>query len=131
MLRKGVLLVVLLTLCACGAPEFDPPPPPAPPSLFGESVATEATWYGPLFHGHMTSSGEMFDMEKLTASHPTLPFGTKVEVTSPQSRKAVRVVINDRHNLKEGQDLCLSRKAAIAIGVYPRLEFPVQYMVME
>lgn len=55
-----------------------------------------ATWYGLKFHGARTSSGEKFDMYKLTAAHRTLPFGTLVKVINLQNGKSVVVRINDR-----------------------------------
>ena len=70
-------------------------------------------------------------MEKLTASHESLPFGTTVEVTNPDNGKSVKVVINDRHNLKKGYQLCVSKKAAQLLDIYPKITFPVNFMVIE
>ncbi|MDZ4123897.1 MAG: septal ring lytic transglycosylase RlpA family protein, partial [Hydrogenophaga sp.] len=39
-----------------------------------------ASWYGEPFHGRRTASGDVFNMNKLTAAHKTLPFGTRVRV---------------------------------------------------
>jgi rare lipoprotein A len=55
-----------------------------------------ASWYGKTFHGKKTASGERFDSNLLTAAHRTLPFGTRVRVTSLSNRKSVVVRINDR-----------------------------------
>jgi rare lipoprotein A len=131
MVRVFLLGVVLLLLTGCGAPEFDPPPAPPPAPVFGESITGIATWYGSLFHGRTTSSGDEFDMEKLTASHASLPFGAIVEVTNPENGKNVRVVINDRHNLEDKFQLSLSKKAAQELDLYPRRTFTVNYMVIE
>ncbi len=131
MLRIILLSLVVVAMFGCGAPEFNPPPEPPPAPLFGEIVDTKGSWYGPLFHGRLTSNGESYDMEQMTASHANLPFGTKVEVTNPENQKTVQVVINDRHNLEHGIDLCLSRKAAREIGAYPQKYFAVQFIVIE
>ncbi len=55
-----------------------------------------ASWYGHAFHGRRTANGERFDMHELTAAHRTLPFGTRVRVTSLTNQKSVIVRINDR-----------------------------------
>src|SRR5437868_5868851 len=44
-----------------------------------------ASWYGGWFHGRKTASGEIFDMNKLTAAHKTLPLGTKLLVKNPEN----------------------------------------------
>src|SRR5690349_3348132 len=48
-----------------------------------------ASWYGPGFHGKRTANGERFNTHALTAAHKTLPFGTKVRVTSQTTGKSV------------------------------------------
>jgi rare lipoprotein A (peptidoglycan hydrolase) len=64
------------------------------------SQVGEASWYGPGFQGRLMANGEPFDMMKLTAAHPKLPFGTQVlvMVDPPQKGKApyVIVTITDR-----------------------------------
>lgn len=128
---KLFLLCCVLILSGCSVPEFDPPPPPDSPPVFGETVTGTASWYGSTFHGRRTDSGELFDMEKLSASHESLPFGTIVEVTNPKNGKSVKVVINDRHNLPKGRQLCISRKAVQLLGAYPMKTFAVNFMVIE
>lgn len=76
-----------------------------------------ASWYGPRFHGKKTSSGEKFNQNKLTASHKTLPFGTKVRVTNLDNNKSVVVTINDRGPFVRGRVIDLSRYAANQIGI--------------
>jgi rare lipoprotein A len=71
-----------------------------------------ASWYGRKFHGKKTASGEKYDMNKLTAAHRTLPFGTKVKVTRLDNNKSVVVRINDRGPFVEGRIIDLSRAAA-------------------
>jgi rare lipoprotein A len=71
-----------------------------------------ASWYGPGFHGKRTANGEIFDMDALTAAHKQLPFDTVVLVESHDTRKSVRVRINDRGPFVRGRILDLSRAAA-------------------
>ena len=56
----------------------------------------KATFYADFFQNDGTASGESFDQGKLTAAHPTLPFGTWVRVTNLKSGATVEVIINDR-----------------------------------
>lgn len=58
-----------------------------------------ASWYGGVFNGRKTASGETFDMHELTACHPTLPFGSLVRVINRRNQRSVVVRINDRGDL--------------------------------
>ena len=77
----------------------------------------KASWYGPGFHGMQTASGEIFNQDKLTAAHRSLPLGTEVEVTHVKNGKSVEVRINDRGPYVGGRIIDLSRAAAIEIGM--------------
>ena len=81
-----------------------------------EQVGT-ASWYGPRFHGKKTANGEVFNQNKLTAAHRTLPLGTTVEVTNVTNGKSVEVKINDRGPYVNGRVIDLSRAAAIRLGM--------------
>ena len=61
-----------------------------------------ASWYGAKFHGRTTASGEPYDMNAMTAAHPSLPFGTKVRVTNLENGRAVVLRINDRGPVAKG-----------------------------
>ncbi len=76
-----------------------------------------ASWYGGKFHGRRTSNGEIYDMNKLTAAHKTLPFNTIVEVTNLENNKKVIVRINDRGPFIKNRIIDLSYKAAKRIGI--------------
>ncbi len=76
-----------------------------------------ASWYGPKFHGRKTSSGEVFDMNEVSAAHKTLPLSTWVKVTHLETDHSITVRINDRGPFKEGRIIDLSREAAVALGV--------------
>jgi len=71
-----------------------------------------ASFYGEGFEGRPTASGEAFDPEALTAAHPTLPLGTRVEVTRPGNGESVVVEINDRGPHTGGRIIDLSQAAA-------------------
>jgi rare lipoprotein A len=94
-------------------------------SLFAESeMQGIASWYGGKFHGRLTSNGEVFDTNDLTAAHKTLPFGTMVKVVNQENGRWVVVRINDRGPFVEGRIIDLSRAAAdelcmLSTGVAP------------
>jgi len=71
-----------------------------------------ASWYGGVFNGRKTASGERYDMYAMTACHPTLPFGTVVRVVNRKNRRSVVVRITDRGYLYSGRILDLSYGAA-------------------
>jgi rare lipoprotein A len=94
------------------APASRPPAPrPDAPAQTGE-----ASWYGPQHHGKRTASGEVYDMNKLTAAHRTLPLGTRVRVTNIENGRSVDVRINDRGPFVDGRVIDLSRAAAERLG---------------
>jgi rare lipoprotein A (peptidoglycan hydrolase) len=76
-----------------------------------------ASWYGSMFHGRRTSSGEVYDQNALTAAHRFLPFGTTLRVTNLETERSVLVRVNDRGGFIKGRVVDLSRRAAEEIGV--------------
>ena len=101
------------------------PPAPAP---VGYSEEGNASWYGLPFNGRRASNGEIYDMNKLTAAHRTLPFETVVRVTNLNNGKTTTVRITDRGPFVDNRIIDLSQAAAreiesIGPGVVPvRLE---------
>lgn len=71
-----------------------------------------ASWYGREFQGRLTASGEPFDMNKYTAAHRTLPFGSVILVTNLENGKKVKCTVNDRGPFKKNRVLDVSYKAA-------------------
>ncbi len=72
-----------------------------------------ASWYGGVFNGRRTASGERFDMYAMTACHPTLPFGSMVRVVNLKNKRSVVVRITDRGDLgDQGRVIDLSYGAA-------------------
>jgi rare lipoprotein A (peptidoglycan hydrolase) len=76
-----------------------------------------ASWYGYPFHGRPTSSGKIFDKDKLTAAHKTLPFGTFWRVKNNLNGKEVVIEIMDRGPFIPGRILDLSEAAAITLDM--------------
>ncbi len=76
-----------------------------------------ASWYGPDFNGKLTASGEVYDMNALTAAHRTLPLGTIVDVENLDNHRRVRLTINDRGPFVRGRIIDLSYRGARELGV--------------
>lgn len=76
----------------------------------------KASWYGGFFNGRLTANGERYDVDKLTAAHKKLPFGTRVLVTNTQTQKSVVVKINDRGPFVSERIIDLSPAAFEKIG---------------
>jgi rare lipoprotein A len=67
----------------------------------GDRLHGIASWYGGVFQGRKTASGERYDMYAMTACHPTLPFGSLVRVINHRNHRSVVVKITDRGDLVE------------------------------
>jgi rare lipoprotein A len=76
-----------------------------------------ASWYGSKFQGRRTSSGELYDMNAMTAAHPTLPIPTYVQVTNLRNGRKVIVKINDRGPFLRNRLIDLSYVAAVKLGI--------------
>jgi len=75
-----------------------------------------ASWYGPDFNGKYTANGERFDMNAVTAAHPTLPLPSVVEVTNLDNGRSVQVRVNDRGPYARDRIIDVSRRAAQLLG---------------
>lgn len=76
-----------------------------------------ASWYGKKFHGNRTSSGEAYDMYKMTAAHPVLPIPSYAQVTNLKNGRNVIVRVNDRGPFKHNRVMDLSYAAALKLDV--------------
>ena len=85
-----------------------------------------ASWYGKKFHGQMTSSGERYDMYKMTAAHTTLPIPSYARVTNLKNGRSVIVRINDRGPFHSGRIIDLSYAAAARLGYVNAGSAPVE-----
>lgn len=100
-------------------------------AMLGHESYGIASWYGPGFKGNRTASGEKFDPKALTAAHPTLPFGTLVEVTRrDKKKKSVIVVVTDRGPYVPGRSIDLSRAAARKLSMSYLGAVPVRMQVV-
>ena len=84
-------------------------------TMASRTLYGKASFYAEKFHGKKTASGEIFDMNKFTAAHKTLPFGTTCRVTNISNQKSVIVKINDRGPFVDGRIIDLSKGAAKSI----------------
>lgn len=73
------------------------------------------SWYGKKFHGQKTASGEIYDMFKMTAAHPTLPIPSYVRVTNLRNGRKVIVRVNDRGPFHSSRIIDLSYTAALKL----------------
>jgi rare lipoprotein A len=122
MIRRIVLPVV----CFCGvwtAASAQSVPPASETGI--------ASWYGAPYHGRRSASGEIYDQEKLTAAHPTLPFGTRVRVRRADRDGSVVVRINDRGPFVKSRIIDLSHAAAERLGMAGGGVAPVILEVIE
>ncbi len=88
-------------------------------------MAGEASWYGEDFHGKQTASGPIYDMDKQTAAHRTLPFGTVLEVVDKKTSLRTVVCITDRGPVSRKRCIDLSRSAAMELDLGVRGVTPV------
>ncbi|MDE3148021.1 MAG: septal ring lytic transglycosylase RlpA family protein [Acidobacteriota bacterium] len=118
---RTVLADALLSGPAATTSTAAPVESATPASLASQSTGSErwagqlhgvASWYGGVFDGRRTASGERFDMYAMTACHPTLPFGTLVRVVDHSNHRSVVVRITDRGELYQGRIIDLSYAAA-------------------
>ena len=91
----------------------------------------QASYYSDRFQGRRTASGESFDQQALTAAHRSLPFGTKVLVTRPDTGQEVEVMINDHGPFVKGRVIDLSKRAARALGMIRRGTAPVMITLVD
>ena len=140
-----LLSLPLLTLPGCGTKElpsyYPPPTRPACPSIPGRVPPTQrpytvngktyyplpsacgyvergiASWYGPRFHGKMTSDGEVYNMYGLTAAHKILPMNTMVLVKNLDNSREAVLRVNDRGPFVKDRVIDLSLGAARALGL--------------
>jgi rare lipoprotein A len=112
------LLCALLTVGIVGcATHVQPPPPPPPPIAAPPAIVGTASWYGPGFNGHRTSSGVIYNQSDLTAASTLFPLGTRLLVTNLSDGRSVEVVVNDHGPFVKDRAIDLSERAARMLGM--------------
>jgi peptidoglycan lytic transglycosylase len=96
----------------------------------GDKFVGNASWYGPDFHGKLTSNGETYNMYDMTAAHKTLPMNTIVKVTNRRNGLTTVVRINDRGPFVATRIIDLSNKAAHQIDMVGAGTAPVTLEVL-
>jgi len=76
-----------------------------------------ASWYGSAFHGRYTANGEVYDMDTLSAAHPTMPLPSYARVTNLRNGSSVVVRVNDRGPYERDRLIDLSAKTAELLEV--------------
>lgn len=133
--RNGIYPVFGMLLGIVNGALADPADTATKPAVTHKSQtpstqAGVASYYGIPYHGRRTASGEIFNMNDLTAAHPNLPFGTKVKVTHVDSQRSVVVRINDRGPFVPGRVIDLSKAAAVELGMIQTGLAPVKIEIV-
>jgi peptidoglycan lytic transglycosylase len=130
-LGYGVLLGALVALAGCSSTSPGAGPGPhfkvgAPyqvdgkwyyPKFVDNYEATGiASWYGTSYDGHETANGEIYDVDALTAAHPTLQLPSLVRVTNLENGRSLVLRVNDRGPFLKGRVIDLSQAAARELG---------------
>ncbi len=133
-LGAGALLSALLALAGCSStPPGAGAPNAGPHFKIGEPyrvdgrwyypkfvTAYEATgiasWYGASYDGHQTANGEIYDVDALTAAHPTLQLPSLVRVTNLENGRSLVLRVNDRGPFLKDRLIDLSQAAAHELG---------------
>ena len=82
------------------------------------SAVGMASFYGNQFHGRYTANGEVFDMNSISAAHPTLPLPSYVRVTNMANRRSIVVRVNDRGPYVGDRIIDLSAQTAKLLGFH-------------
>jgi rare lipoprotein A len=75
-----------------------------------------ASWYGDDFHGRQTANGEIYDMQSISAAHPTLPIPSYARVTNLSNQRSIIVRVNDRGPYHAGRLIDVSARTARLLG---------------
>lgn len=110
------MITILLLLCLM----FHPPP--------AKTKTMIISYYGKQHHGKMMASGKKFDMNKMTAAHRRLPFGTKLLIFF--NKKHVLVTVMDRGPFKGKRQLDISYAAAKELGTLDKGVFKGKVLIL-
>ena len=85
------------------------------PQPKGSQVGT-ASYYAGAFHGRRTANGEVYDMNSISAAHPTMPLPSYARVTNMRNGHSIIVRVNDRGPYHSGRVMDVSSRTAEALG---------------
>jgi rare lipoprotein A len=108
LVAKSILSVSLLSTCAAVSAKGSTPKP----GVHSQQQIGVVSYYSDRYQGRRTASGERYDNTKLTGTHGSLPFGTRVRVTNLKNHRSVVVRVTDRARSHNGRLMDLSRQAA-------------------
>ena len=127
----AVTVLVTLALTGCAHRQLDQRVP-APPDTV-RVVYTEtglASWYGHPYHGRRAANGEIYDMEKMTGAHRTLPFNSWIRVQNLENHRTADVRIIDRGPFVDRRVIDVSRAAARKLGFLESWHARVRFEVI-
>ena len=120
--RLASLLFLFSHALSCaGQPATDKSPAAVASPLASPLFGNREHGIASVYTDHRTASGERFSTRALTAAHRTLPFGSRVVVTSPRTGRSVIVRINDRGPYAKGRVIDLTPAAAAALGLTKKM----------
>ena len=90
-----------------------------------------ASWYGPKFDKKPTANGEIFDQNKVSAAHKTLPLPSIVKVTNLNNNKFLYIRVNDRGPFFNNRIIDLSKQAAIELNIFSKGTEEVNVRLLE
>ncbi len=141
--RVSVLILFVVSLCGCASsPSFVKIDRSRSYEIYGKTYHPMkcvkvgykqdgvASWYGPGFHGRKTASGEIYDMNQLTAAHSELPLNTLLKVTNLKNNRHVVVRVNDRGPFVGDRVIDMSLAAARDLGMITPGTVPVKLEVV-
>lgn len=106
-------------------------PTQAAPSAEHGQIHAKASWYGPGLEGKTTSSGEVFDPQKLTAASSKIPLGATAQVKNLENGRKVTVKVNDCGPMVKGRNLDLSSRAADKLKMKQSGVVPVEVKILK
>jgi rare lipoprotein A len=113
--QRAVWLLAALAMTFCAMPALAIIKPA--PGVVQNGIAS---YYHDSLHGNKTASGQIYDKNRISAAHKTLPLGTRVRITDVKTGRSLDVRINDRGPFVKGRIIDLSRRAAQELKIIDR-----------
>ena len=89
-------------------------------------VIVSTSSYGPGLYGNPTASGETLTPFTRGVAHKTLPLGSKVKITDPQTKKSVETSVIDRGPYHGNREYDLTTGTTNDIGYKDYKQFGVR-----